>query len=125
MGQHYRTHHDMGVQDNDKPCGPRILTFFLYLSDVEEGGETSFPFLNISVKPKKGRALLWPSTLDSDPTKMDPRTRHEAKPVIKGRKYAANYWIHLYNFMITHRYGCAGLHANELPPTRFAIDYGL
>jgi hypothetical protein len=28
--------------------GPRILTFFLYLSDVEEGGETSFPQLGIS-----------------------------------------------------------------------------
>ena len=29
-------------------CGPRILTFFLYLSDVEEGGETKFPFLGHS-----------------------------------------------------------------------------
>lgn len=31
------THHDFGQEDNTKPCGPRILTFFLYLSDVEEG----------------------------------------------------------------------------------------
>jgi hypothetical protein len=36
------------------PAGPRILTFFLYLSDVEEGGETSFPYLDIAIKPKKG-----------------------------------------------------------------------
>jgi len=30
---------------NGLVCGPRILTFFLYLSDVEEGGETSFSLL--------------------------------------------------------------------------------
>ena len=39
-------------------CGPRILTFFLYLSDVEEGGETVFTNLGIKVKPKRGRALI-------------------------------------------------------------------
>ena len=38
-GQKYVTHHDFGQEDNSKPCGPRILTFFLYLSDVEEGWE--------------------------------------------------------------------------------------
>ena len=37
VGQKYITHHDYGAEDNSKPCGPRILTFFLYLSDVEEG----------------------------------------------------------------------------------------
>ena len=61
----------------DLACGPRILTFFLYLSDVEEGGETAFPMLGISVKPKKGKALLWPSVIDSDLLQYEARTLHE------------------------------------------------
>jgi hypothetical protein len=47
------------------------------------------------VKPKKGRAVLWPSVLDSDLEKQDARTHHEALPVVKGIKKAANAWIHL------------------------------
>jgi len=79
------------------------------LSDVEEGGETAFPSLGISVKPKKNKALLWPSTLDANPERQDPRTRHEARPVIKGKKYAANSWIHLYNFQKSNLWGCTGV----------------
>ena len=63
-------HHDVGYIDNAISPGPRMLTFFLYLSDVEEGGETNFPFLGVSVKPKKGRALLWPSMMDADPVNL-------------------------------------------------------
>jgi prolyl 4-hydroxylase len=108
VGQYYKTHHDYGAEDNGLACGPRILTFFLYLSDVEKGGETNFPNLNIAVKPKRGRALLWPSVLDSDVTAIDIRTRHEAKPVIQGVKYAANAWIHLYNYAIPNLWACTG-----------------
>ncbi|CAJ1334382.1 unnamed protein product, partial [Effrenium voratum] len=68
IGEKYVEHHDMNnISDNDHACGPRIYTFFLYLSDVEEGGETNFPRLNISVKPRKGSALLWPSVLSHNP----------------------------------------------------------
>mgnify|MGYP005993173991 FL=1 len=33
---------------------------------------------------------------------------HEAKPVIKGTKYAANSWIHLYNYAKSNLWGCTG-----------------
>lgn len=89
-------------------CGPRILTFFLYLSDVEEGGETHFPMLNLKVKPRKGTAVLWPSTTNENPEKQDPRTIHEAMAVIKGVKFAANSWIHLYDFEKSNLWGCTG-----------------
>lgn len=84
IGQKYNPHHDASERQYILPCGPRILTFFLYLSDVEEGGETAFPGLGISVKPKKGKALLWPSILSDNPSRIDHRTTHEARPVIKG-----------------------------------------
>ena len=156
-GQLYKPHHDADQDDVALACGPRILTFFLYLSDVDEGerivrkeildipftlpltlplssflssfftltrlphffppihlpplplslpfllltyspflpsslrpspslshsppslpsihhhyiipgGETHFPLLDLTVTPKKGKGLLWPSTYDYDPS---------------------------------------------------------
>ena len=32
-----------------------------------------------TVEPRKGRAVLWPATLDADPFKKDERTHHEAR----------------------------------------------
>lgn len=78
----------------NRPPGVRILTFYLYLNDVEEGGETNFPRLGLSVKPKQGRAVLWPSILHDDPNGNDIRSDHQAKPVLKGIKYGANAWLH-------------------------------
>jgi hypothetical protein len=75
--------------------GVRILTVFLYLNDVEEGGGTHFNLLNITVSPKKGRALLWPSVLNDNPHQSDWRMYHEALPVIAGIKYGANLWCKL------------------------------
>ena len=89
-GQFYKQHHDYIPFHNERAQGVRILTVFLYLSDVEEGGGTHFNIQNITVKPKMGRAVIWPSVLDRDPNKKDFRTDHEALPVIKGVKYAAN-----------------------------------
>lgn len=39
-GQFYKPHHDFIAKHLEYNIGPRVLTFFLYLSDVEEGGGT-------------------------------------------------------------------------------------
>lgn len=69
-------------------------------------GATNFTKLDIAVKPKLGRALLWPSVLDSNPKDEDPKTYHEAQDVVKGIKFAANAWIHLHDYMAASDIGC-------------------
>ena len=53
---HFRPHLDSDSLGNAK----RFLVFFWYLMDVAEGGATVFPDLQIEVKPKKGRLLMFP-----------------------------------------------------------------
>ena len=93
-GEFYNTHNDFIPYQVDRQCGARILTFYIYLNDVEEGGGTNFPVLDMTVTPKLGRVALWPSVLDDDPNRIDDRTKHQALPVIRGTKYGANAWIH-------------------------------
>ena len=107
VGQFYKVHHDQNSPQTSA-WGPRMYTFFMYLNDAAEGGggETHFPQLNISIKPKRGRALLWPSVLNEDPNERDFRTEHEAVVVRKGQKFAANYWLHMYDFQDATDKGC-------------------
>jgi prolyl 4-hydroxylase len=105
-GQFYNNHHDYIDHQRDRQCGPRILTFFLYLTDVEAGGGTHFDKLDITVTPKAGRALLWPSVFNSSPMDEDGRTTHEALPVEKGTKFAANAWIHQFDYLGPQSRGC-------------------
>jgi 2OG-Fe(II) oxygenase superfamily len=83
-----------------RQCGPRILTFFIYLSDLPEGGGggTDFPKLGLTVQPKKGSAVLWPSVYNAEPLTADKRTDHQALPVLIGTKFAVNAWIHMYDY---------------------------
>jgi hypothetical protein len=66
----------------------------MYLSDVEEGGGTHFPFLNVTIQPQRGRIVLWSNVLHTQPNVMDLRMIHQALPVQRGIKYASNLWIH-------------------------------
>lgn len=40
--------------------GHRIATLLFFLNDVDEGGEIHFPMQEIKIKPKKGRAIIFP-----------------------------------------------------------------
>lgn len=61
-------------------CEVSQLTFLVYLSDVEAGGETNFyelgDILQFSIKPSPGKALLFAH-----------ESLHEGAPVIRGHKY--------------------------------------
>ena len=102
-GQEYKSHFDAanpaaadyeGVieRDRQRGCGRRVYTFFIYLNNVEEGGETDFPKLGIKIKPKPGKAALW-HNLNKDGTAFHPMSEHAGMPVIRGEKWAINVWI--------------------------------
>lgn len=108
-GGFYKRHHDYILPQNNPDhdnCGPRVLTFLSYLADVEEGGGTHFFHLNIVVRPKAGRAVLFADTLRDDPLSKDERTAHEASTVIKGTKYTATTWLHQYDMEANQRSQC-------------------
>jgi len=107
VGQFYKTHHDFIPQQVRRPCGGRILTAFLYLNDVESGGGTNFPRLGLTVNPKKGRLLLWPSVMNDNLNSMDSHTIHQALKVEQGMKYASNSWLHLRDYETPNKKNCS------------------
>lgn len=76
----YKAHYDFG------PETPRLMSAVLYLNDVEEGGETYFDQLNISVEPKAGRLILFPAGYPY---------AHEARNPVSGNKYVLVTWFGL------------------------------
>jgi prolyl 4-hydroxylase len=115
-GQKYTLHPD----SIDSSAGPhsmqRVVTFLMYLNDVDEGGATIFPrgngqnqhmtrqdtepwnlkyFCNMTdtlkIKPKKGRAVFWYN--HHTDLSWDSNTIHGACHVKKGIKYVAQRWI--------------------------------
>ncbi|KAM3286133.1 putative prolyl 4-hydroxylase 9 isoform X2 [Capsicum chacoense] len=79
IGQSYHSHYDAFDPAQYGPQkSQRVASFLLYLSDVEEGGETMFPFesgqnmdanydfrkcIGLKVKPRRGDGLLFYSLL--------------------------------------------------------------
>ena len=103
--EYYKEHTDHIIAQTETGPGPRVLTFFFYLSEVE-GGETFFPGYELKVSPKPGRAIVWLNTLPENILERHPGTRHEALPVMGGTKYAGNIWIHLRNYRGAFERGC-------------------
>jgi len=67
--------------------GQRVATFLMYLNDVEEGGATIFPELNIKVKPNKRDALVFYNCKPNG--EVDPLSMHQGEIVVKGPKWIA------------------------------------
>ena len=79
---HYNTFHTEQPY-HKKTCNRLFVTMF-YLNDIEEGGETWFPFSNIELKPKAGTSVVgpagWPWV-------------HRANKPVSNKKYIITSWM--------------------------------
>jgi len=83
VGEGYHVWH----HEDDSPTNMRrILTFILYLNDVEEGGETEFLYYGKRVKSKAGRLVLWPAGFTHT---------HRGNPPLKDAKYILTGWVEM------------------------------
>ncbi len=76
-GDYYHEHTDVTLED---PY--RYFSVVCYLNDDFEGGRTAFPDLKHSVAPRRGQAVIFPSTY-----------LHRAEPVTRGEKYVMISWL--------------------------------
>lgn len=97
VGNEYYPHHDWFDPDEAtgikylQTGGQRLATVILYLTDVEAGGGTAFPAIDVVVQPKKGNALFF---LNTNPYGMpNHKTLHAGLPVQKGCKIIASKWL--------------------------------
>lgn len=98
-GQEYRPHfdaYDLSTEKGRRYCargGQRLVTTLAYLSDVDRGGETGFPRLDLRIEPRRGRLLLFHNCHPGGDVR-DPRTYHQGRAPLRGEKWAFNLWFH-------------------------------
>ena len=101
VGNQFKAHTDWFSRNTDEwekfaaYNGQRTWTFMLYLNDVEEGGETKYTDLEISIKPKQGMGILW-NNMNANGKDVQ-ATIHWGKPPLKGEKFVITKWFREYD----------------------------
>lgn len=96
-GGEYLPHHDYfdpgqpGSRVHLANGGQRVATVVVYLNDVESGGETRFPQLELAVRPRRGAAVCFEYANAAGG--LDSRLLHAGAPVIRGDKWIATKWL--------------------------------
>jgi prolyl 4-hydroxylase len=96
VGQEFRHHYDWFAAKHEywdherKRGGQRSWTAMGYLNQVEAGGTTDFPKVNLSVPPQAGVLLVWNNMLPDG--RPNPRALHAGMPVTQGVKYVLTKW---------------------------------
>ncbi|GAO38825.1 putative oxidoreductase [Sphingomonas changbaiensis NBRC 104936] len=86
-GQEYKPHFDFVRSEQNQ----RFKTVLVYLNHDYQGGETVFPEIGLSVKARKGDALIFTSALPD--RSVDPLSKHAGMPITGGVKYLCTKWI--------------------------------
>ena len=81
IGGGYHTWH---YESSTREASTRLLTWILYLNDVEEGGETEFLYYPKRIAPKAGTFILWPAAFTHT---------HRGNPPISNTKYIVTGWV--------------------------------
>lgn len=95
-GQQFKPHHDWfhpktSYWDLEMARGgQRSYTTMVFLNQVEAGGATEFPELEISLEPRQGVLLAWNNARPDGLT--NPATIHAGRPVVAGSKYIITKW---------------------------------
>jgi prolyl 4-hydroxylase len=96
VGEEYKPHYDAWDYTEQKnwqgKAGQRILTALLYLNEVEEGGNTIFPNLDLEIDPRPGRIVFFHNVWPANPHRH-PQALHGGAPVTKGTKWVCNLWF--------------------------------
>jgi len=77
-------YHVWHCESADLASARRIILFFMYLNDCEEGGETEFLYQHRRIIPKRGRLVFAPAYWTHI---------HRGNPPLKSEKYMINGWI--------------------------------
>lgn len=102
-GGKFDAHYDACVYEDKSFCdkinnnaGQRKMTLLIYLNDDFEGGETEFTVLNLKIKPKKGKGILFYDTDDNQ--EIIKESMHKGNEIIKGEKWICTKWVHFKKF---------------------------
>ena len=90
-GQEFKPHFDYFGEHHPSRNNNRISTLVMYLNDVEQGGETIFPNLGLTVTPMKGSAVYFEYFYNNQ--QLNELTLHSSVPVIRGEKWVATQWM--------------------------------
>jgi prolyl 4-hydroxylase len=95
-GQEFKQHIDWFTPDSvpwsieRDHGGQRNFTAMVYLNEVEEGGETDFPFLDLAIAPRRGTLVVWNNADENGVP--NPWMIHAGNPVTRGFKYIITKW---------------------------------
>ncbi len=86
VGGHYVEHNDAETFHEDEwvKIADRDVSFLFYLNTEFGGGELEFPYLGLTIKPKKGMMIAFPSYKEFV---------HKVHPVTWGHRYTLVSWV--------------------------------